>query len=290
MKCNFETDTDEDLLLKELNTALKESPEEIEEEALPDDIPIRDDGQDDEYLLVQEALQALESDYQERIEHQTIRRNTDGSLSYQSGNRKKIDETRFLTNAEKKAYSEEHYKLIHHMAHKYYDNHSLLDEYDEFFGEASFGFTKALNTYDIGEKIPFVNYACFCMDNVLRTYCQRLKKVTNPDIAMSFDDDIGGDSDVGKIGDIYVDESQESVEEIIERTCENEELQVLFAKMTQYLNPTQNFVVCSLYGINGQEELNKNQISKELHIPIRKINEITKSAFEVIRENMRFVI
>ena len=290
MKIIYESDEDEDLLLAELNHALQEASSEETEEDLPEDVFVEDEGQDDEYLLEEEIRQALEMDYNDRIEHLSVRTNPDGSVSYQSGQRKKISEERFLTEREKQEYTEQYYNLVHHMAHKYHNNHALLEEYDEFYGEATFGFTKALNTYDIGSDIPFKNYACFCMDNVLRTYCQKLKKVTNPDIAISFDDDVDGDVEMGKIGDIFIDENQALPDEIVERQLDQEVLKTLFEKLSDYLNPTQTFVISSFYGVNGCEELNKNQICKTLHIPMKEVNDTLESSLAILKQKLPFVL
>lgn len=290
MNIIYENDEDEDLLLAELHNALQEFSADEKGECLPEDVSIEDVGQDDEYLLEEEIRKALDMDYNDRIEHLSICVNPDGSVSYRSGQRKKISEERFLTEREKREYTEQYYNLVHHMAHKYHNNHSLLEEYEEFYGEAAFGFTKALNTYDIGSTIPFKNYACFCMDNVLRTHCQKLKKVTNPDIAISFDEDVNGDAEMGKIGDIFIDENQALPDEIVERQSDHEALQTLFGKIGEYLNPTQTFVVSSFYGVNGCEELNKNQLCKTLHIPMREVNDVLESSLEILKQKLHFVI
>lgn len=287
---NIVFEEDEDLLLAELQSAMQNEKENIVEDELPEDLSVEDTGQDDLQLLEEEIAKALDNDYNDRVEHLTICVEKDGSISYKSGTRKNIDEARFLTEQEKKKYTEENINLIHHMAHKFYSNHSSLEEYEEFYGEATLGFTKALNTYDFGGTIPFYSYACFCMDNALRTYCQKLQKVTNPDIALSFDDDINGDADMGKIGDIYVDENQESLEDSVERKLEQKSLEESFSKISDYLTPMQTYIVSTYYGVNGCEKQNKNQICKTLHIPMKKVNEELEEALNILRETFNFVI
>lgn len=295
MEITYDIDEDEDLLLAELEQALNAPEKHITEELLPDDLSVEDLGVDDDEILEAEAKKAMEDEYDERIKHIAIQINSDGSIVYQSGTRKKeIDIEHFLTKEEKDEYAAKNMNLIHRMAHKYHDNHSSLEEYDEFFGEATLGFTKALNTYDIASKVPFANYACFCMDNVLRTYCMKFKKVTNPDIIASLDETIAGgktQSDGDRtLGDIFVDSTQASVEEQVEEKMTEENLQDVFSRIDKLLNPLQRFCVSTYYGINDCEQMNKAQMSKMLNMPVAKINEALKQASDLLREQLAFVI
>lgn len=287
LKINYEIDEDEDLLLAELEAALKnELPDDTEE--LPEDIDVEDLGMDDDVLLLeQEAKRALERDFEERSKHFASMVQKDGAIVYQSGSRKDIDIERFLTKEEKDEYTQKNLNLVHHMAHKYYSNHSLLDEYEEFYGEALLGFTKALNTYDLGNTVPFSNYACFCMDNALRTYCGRLSKMSQPDIAMSFDDPVTVGPSADVVGDLYVDSEQESVHDIVVNKMDEEDLLEELSQIDKLLTPTQMFIVSTFYGINGCSKMNKTQISKTLHLPMSKLNQELKDAMERMRNNNR---
>jgi len=284
MKIVYDVEDDEDLLLAELERELSNAPPETE---LPDDIDVEDLGMNDDELLEQEALQAIEQEFNERSKHIAYSVQKDGSLVYQSGSRKDIEVERFLTKEEKDEYTRQHMNLIHHMARKYYDNHSLLEEYDEFYGEASFGFTKALNTYDIASTIPFANYACFCMENVLRTYCERFKRASLIPISVSLDEQIAGDAESKSIGEMYIDPNQVSVHEEVEAKITKEDILEEVSQMDKLLSPVQLFIISTYYGINECEKMTKAQISRTLQMPMNRINVELNAALDKMRTDSR---
>lgn len=81
-----------------------------------------------------------------------------------------------LTLEEKELLAEENYNLIHHFAQKYY---SPKFNYDDIFGAASMGMTKALNTYDSNKKVKFVTYAARCIINEIFQFMRRERKHLN---------------------------------------------------------------------------------------------------------------
>ena len=92
-----------------------------------------------------------------------------------------------LTEREREVIAEENQALIKHTTKIYYDKfgHSFKLTFDDIFGVATFGFTKALLTYDKNNVAKFSTYAVTCMRNeILLTI--RKEKNRLSDISIDF--------------------------------------------------------------------------------------------------------
>ena len=67
-----------------------------------------------------------------------------------------------LTEEEKNQLAEENMRLVHYVANKF-RNTKLM--YDDLYGAALLGFTKALNAYDSERGAKFSTFAVNCMKN-----------------------------------------------------------------------------------------------------------------------------
>lgn len=80
---------------------------------------------------------------------------------------------------------------IGNLANKYSHNSNI--EYQDMFGAASIGFTKALNTFDEKKETKFLTYSWICMQNELRHVVNYHKQKTEtPDTAVNVPSSIDG--------------------------------------------------------------------------------------------------
>lgn len=163
----------------------------------------------------------------------------------------------------------ENMKLIYFVMQKM----NLYHKCEELFDLGLIGLIKGVKTYDDSKNIKLNTYLYACIKNEFISY---LRKKTPETI--SFDTEIGEDLtlfDTLEDSSVHVEEDifeQESLKQIIE--------------VIKTFPKDEQFIICSFYGICGNEKLNQQEIAIKLGVSqanvCRKIRKIISKIKEAV--------
>lgn len=235
-------------------------------------------------MLEREITEYLENESRIRQEHlniSVVRKGNSIIVTSALDRLTQDDITYLLTKEEKDKLAEENMALIGHMASKYLIPDGPY-EYDDLFGVAQIGFTKALNNYDYTSSVPFHNYACFTMENVLRTYVDVEKRQSKLGIVTSIDSDYHM-TPGSTLQDVLIDPTQESVEDIVSSNLVKDIVCELCDVMPKILEPKEEFMIKSYYGLDDVTKMTKGELANFFNESTRQINNVLDRAYKKLR-------
>jgi len=156
-------------------------------------------------------------------------------------------------------------------------------EQDDLFSIGTIGLIKAAETFDLDKKTYFSTYAATCIDNQIKMYFRKNKKVgTEVHISDPIDSDKDGNQIT--IADIFKDPScvQDEAEQLIYE-------KKLYRYINEELDKRERQIICKRYGINcGSHTVEKImtqfEVAKLLKISRSYVSRIEKKELEKLRK------
>lgn len=184
-----------------------------------------------------------------------------------------------LTQKEKERMAEENMQLIHYVANMF--RNTRID-YDELYGAAMFGFTKALNTFDKDNGAKFSTYAVNCMKNEIRFFLRKERRQSENSVSYNLVLSTDKNGNDFELYDILANESidaQELSEQVIRK--ENE---VAVRKALSRLSPVERYIIRHRYGLDGAEIKTQKQIANEINMSQANVSKIQKNCLKKLEE------
>lgn len=172
-------------------------------------------------------------------------------------------------------------KLIHAVLRPYRG----LDDYDDLFQEASFGFYKGIKTYDPNKGIKLTTYAFACARNQVKMYLRRATAKSRTGTVLSLDaslDPSGTDErDTLHNRDLSGFDPLAAPLDLDDKIHDNILCDVARRMMKEWLNETQQFII-----IQYLKGVPQAKTAKILHTSQSEISKIQKTSFCIIRLKM----
>ena len=281
-------DIDETEILSELQSFLNITNDDLDDVTTIEDLSLEDLDDELTCIIEEEVLKTMQTEMRERFDHLSVKTRQIGGKFIVSTpvERPKMQAEEYLSQQEKDDLTSQFYpNLVHRFAHKYYATNTQI-EYEDLFSEATVGFTKALNTYTIFNRenaVPFANYACMIMDNVLRNYLKadkiHVQKIGRTLSLNTADNTVEN----ATLGDAIPDITQIPVDEqAIERT-EADFVEELCDIMPEILTEMEEFAIKSLYGVGGCSELSIPELMTILNRSKYLVNRLIDGALDKMR-------
>ena len=89
-----------------------------------------------------------------------------------------------------------------------------------------------------------------------------------------------GEDEASSLADIIPFETAESVENIVMRKIEKEEMQDIISK---YLNERETFVVTKRFGLDGEEKQTLTEVSESLSLSRERVRQVELTALRKIK-------
>ena len=89
-----------------------------------------------------------------------------------------------------------------------------------------------------------------------------------------------GEDEASSLADIIPFETAESVEDIVMRKIEKEEMQDIISK---YLNERETFVVTKRFGLDGEEKQTLTEVSESLSLSRERVRQVELTALRKIK-------
>lgn len=166
----------------------------------------------------------------------------------------------YFTEEEAERIAEENVNLIHEVANKFRTTSHL--SYEEIAGAGSYGYAKAIKTFDKNKNIQFSTYAYTCIRNEIITFLKKESKFQG-DLSLS-----------REIYDIK-DEGSLSFEDFVSNDIidgMDVELKILLAEdisvlidAINMLHPRERFLIENRYGVGGRKEKTQQEIGEMLN-------------------------
>ena len=196
----------------------------------------------------------------------------------------KSTKKQFLTEEEKTQYYLDNKRLITFALKKI----SRPDGID--FGEledvGTFGFVKALNTYDKSNGAKFSTYAVKCVLNEVYYFLRKEQKHLM--LTDSLDKEVATDNNGNSltIGDT-VSESISSHEKTIEQKIINEELRKVLLNCISELQDDEQYLIIYRYGLDNNIIKTQTEIAETLNMSQANISKLEKTCLKKLRTILR---
>ena len=184
-----------------------------------------------------------------------------------------------LTNEEKEIMAEENTKLIHYVANNFRNTKIF---YDDLYGAAQLGFTKALNSYNPDRGAKFSTFAVTCMMNEVKFFLRKERKQSDNTISYNFV--LATDQNGGEF-ELYDTLTKKSHEEpdVDERITKKEsELSIL--KAVEALTEVEQYIINHRYELNGHPFKTQKVISEKIGMSQANVSKIQKNAVDKIKK------
>lgn len=184
-----------------------------------------------------------------------------------------------LTEDEKVEIAEGNLNLVHFVANQF-RNTKLL--YDDLYGAALLGFTKALNAYDSERGAKFSTYAVNCMQNEIKFFLRKERRQSDNTISYNFvlsKDKNGNDFELYDILEDKDDDSPGVGEMLV---LEENHQAVLSA--IKRLTELEQFIINHRYGLNGFDFKTQKIIASETDMSQANVSKIQKNCIKKIKK------
>lgn len=184
-----------------------------------------------------------------------------------------------LTEEEKNIIAEENMLLVHYVANKF-RNTKLL--YDDLYGAALLGFTKALNAYDSERGAKFSTFAVNCMKNEIRFFLRKERRQSDNTVSYNFvlsEDKNGNDFE---LYDILADKSDDSPD--IQEILILEENKKATLDAVSRLSELEQYIMNHRYGLNGCQFKTQKEIAEEVNMSQANVSKIQKNCIKKVKK------
>lgn len=184
-----------------------------------------------------------------------------------------------LTQEEKEILAEENMSLVHYVANKFRNTRL---PYDDLYGAALLGFTKALNSFDSERGAKFSTYAVNCMKNEIRFFLRKERKQSEHTVSYNLvlsTDKNGNDFELYNILADKSDESADMLELMITKENSNSVI-----KAIEQLSETEQYIMKHRYGINGAKFKTQKEIADEINMSQANVSKIQKNSLKKLKK------
>lgn len=184
-----------------------------------------------------------------------------------------------LTEEEKNQLAEENMQLVHYVANKF-RNTKLM--YDDLYGAALLGFTKALNAYDSERGAKFSTFAVNCMKNEIRFFLRKERRQSDNTVSYNLvlsQDKNGNDFELYDILRDKTDENSDVQEAIIMEENRKATLEAI-----SKLSELEQYIINHRYGLNGCEFKTQKEIAEEVNMSQANVSKIQKNCIKKIKK------
>lgn len=184
-----------------------------------------------------------------------------------------------LTPEEKEIMAEENKSLIHYVANKF-RNTKL--SYDDLYGAALLGFTKALNSYDSDRGAKFSTYAVNCMKNEIRFFLRKERRQSDHTVSYNIILSVDKNGNDFELYDILSDPNPENTdiqEMMVLEENRNDVLQAI-----EQLSEIEQYIINHRYGLNGCEFRTQKEIAQAVNMSQANVSKIQKNCMKKIRK------
>lgn len=171
---------------------------------------------------------------------------------------------------------ERNLRLVAHVVKKY---QGTDEELDDLISIGTIGLIKAISTFDSAKATRLSTYAARCIDNELLMMLRSKKKHSKE---VSLYDPIGTDKEGNEINLLDIIESPPV--DVVENCFVRENIKRLLSLMKDVLSPKEYQVICSRFGLFGQEEQTQREIAQHLNISRSYVSRIEKNAIRKLQE------
>lgn len=192
----------------------------------------------------------------------------------------KFPKKQFLTQEEKTQYYLENKRLISYALKKISRPDGI--EYAELEDVGTFGFVKALNTYDKANGTRFSTYAVKCVLNEVFYYLR--KEQRHLSMVDSLDKEVATDNNGNSltIGDT-VSESISSKEILTEQTMLLDELRHTLLTCIEELQDDEQYLIIYRYGLDNNIVKTQTDIANTLNMSQANISKLEKTCLKKLR-------
>lgn len=184
-----------------------------------------------------------------------------------------------LTKEEKEFLAEENMSLVHFVANKF-RNTKLM--YDDLYGAALLGFTKALNAYDSDRGAKFSTFAVNCMKNEIKYFLRKERRQSENTVSYNLvlsQDKNGNDFE---LYDILQDETDERVD--LQDGLIIEENKKAMLEAINQLTELEQYIMNHRYGLNGCDFKTQKEIAEEVNMSQANVSKIQKNCIKKIEK------
>lgn len=173
-------------------------------------------------------------------------------------------------------------KLIHAVLRPYRG----LDDYNDLYQEASFGFLKGIKTYNPNKGIKLTTYAFACARNQVKMYLRRAKAKSRTGTVLSLDASLDrsglDDRDTLLNRDLASFDPLSEPLDLDEQIHDHILFDVAMRMMKECLNETQQFII-----MQYMKGVPQAKTAKILHTSQSEISKIQKTSFCIISLKMK---
>ncbi|WP_100488662.1 RNA polymerase sporulation sigma factor SigK [Sporolactobacillus pectinivorans] len=164
---------------------------------------------------------------------------------------------------------EHNLRLVAHIVKKF---NNTKEDTDDLISIGTIGLIKAIESYSTGKGTKLATFAARCIENEILMHFRSLKK-TRKDVSLN--DPIGQDKEGNAISliDILKSKNKDIVDEISLR-LDTKKIHHALA----ILDPREEEVIVSRYGLNNQQDLTQREIAEKLSISRSYVSRIEKRA------------
>lgn len=183
-----------------------------------------------------------------------------------------------LTNEEKEIIAEENIKLIHYVANSFRNTKIF---YDDLYGAAQLGFTKALNSYDSERGAKFSTFAVSCMRNEIRFFLRKERKQSDNTVSYNFVLTTDKNGNEFELFDT-LSEKDEGLPELDELMVQKESRGAILEAVDQ-LTEMEQFIMNHRYELNGFPFKTQKAISEEIGMSQANVSKMQKNCIDKIK-------
>jgi len=184
-----------------------------------------------------------------------------------------------LTEEEKNRMAEENLQLVHFVANKF--RNTRID-YDDLYGAAMFGFTKALNSFDKDRGTKFSTYAVNCMKNEVRFFLRKERRQSDHNISYNLvlsTDKNGNDFELYNI----LADNSDGAKEVSDLLVRKENHEMILRAVSQ-LSELEQYIINHRYGLKGCEFKTQKEIAAEINMSQANVSKIQKNCMKKIKK------
>lgn len=184
-----------------------------------------------------------------------------------------------LTAEDKNIIAEENMALVHYVANKFRNTRLL---YDDLYGAALLGFTKALNAYDSDRGAKFSTFAVNCMQNEIRFFLRKERKQSDNTVSYNYVLSTDKNGNDFELYDILADEegADERVEDYL---IEDENKQAILDAVAE-LTALEQFIINHRYELNGFSFKTQKEIAEMVDMSQANVSKIQKNTIVKIEK------
>lgn len=184
-----------------------------------------------------------------------------------------------LTQDDKEIMAEENMSLVHYVANKF-RNTKLA--YDDLYGAALLGFTKALNSFDTDRGAKFSTYAVNCMKNEIRFFLRKERRQSEHTVSYNLVLSTDKNGNDFELYDVLTDQSDESPD--IQEMMVLEENRNATLDAIARLSELEQFIINHRYGLNGCDFKTQKMIATEVNMSQANVSKIQKNCIKKIKK------